>query len=251
MKLITRFAMTAFTVTALLPVAAMAGNTQNTKEQGYVVDSSSGVAMSGTGLCWHDSRWTQAGASEPCDPSNKQMAEPTAFVEPTTPKAAEPFVYVAPEPVAKKVAKVEPYEPQRAMVEAAPVQPLPQKVSFSDDALFAFDKSVLSPAGKTMLDSLVLQLNGTKYDTIRITGHTDRFGKRSYNQKLSERRAHVVKDYLVSSNVQANRIDAEGKGSTQPVTKRGDCRGRKSAKVIACLQADRRADVEMTGMTTP
>jgi OOP family OmpA-OmpF porin len=42
-------------------------------------------------------------------------------------------------------------------------------------------------------------------------------------------------------------MQAEGKGKTQPETKPGDCLGKKSAKVIACLQPDRRVDVEMTG----
>ena len=98
-----------------------------------------------------------------------------------------------------------------------------------------------------MLDGLVTQLNGATYDTILVTGQTDRFGSANYNQKLSERRAASVKDYLVSKNVQASRIDAEGKGETQPMTKPGECRGAKSAKVIACLQPDRRVDVEMKG----
>ena len=45
----------------------------------------------------------------------------------------------------------------------------------------------------------------------------------------------------------ANRIFAEGKGKTQPVTKPGDCKGPKSKKVIACLQPDRRVDIEIIG----
>jgi OOP family OmpA-OmpF porin len=51
----------------------------------------------------------------------------------------------------------------------------------------------------------------------------------------------------VSRDIPANRIDAEAKGETQPVTKAGECLGPKSAKVIACLQPDRRVDVEVTG----
>jgi OmpA-OmpF porin, OOP family len=128
-----------------------------------------------------------------------------------------------------------------------PVKSLPQKISFSGDALFAFDQSVLKPEGKTMLDDLVKRLDGATYDSISATGHTDRFGSHAYNQKLSEQRAHVVKDYLVSRNVQSSRIDAEGKGETQPVTRAGDCRGAKNSRVIACLQPDRRVDVEMKG----
>jgi OOP family OmpA-OmpF porin len=51
----------------------------------------------------------------------------------------------------------------------------------------------------------------------------------------------------VSKDIEANRINAQGKGETQPVTKSGECTGKKSAKVIACLQPDRRVDVEMEG----
>ena len=57
----------------------------------------------------------------------------------------------------------------------------------------------------------------------------------------------AVKDYLVSRDIPANRMSADGKGKSQPVTKPGDCLGPKSAKVIACLQPDRRVDVEVTG----
>ena len=38
-----------------------------------------------------------------------------------------------------------------------------------------------------------------------------------------------------------------GKGETQPVTKTGECDGSKSAKVIACLQPNRRVDIEVVG----
>ena len=102
-----------------------------------------------------------------------------------------------------------------------------------------------------MLDDFVRQLSGATYDTILATGHADRFGSDQYNQQLSMRRANTVKDYLMSKDILASRIDAEGKGKTQPVTKPGDCKGKKSAKVIACLQPDRRVDVEVNGTKAP
>jgi OOP family OmpA-OmpF porin len=61
------------------------------------------------------------------------------------------------------------------------------------------------------------------------------------------RRASAVRDYLASKEIPLNRISVDGKGKTQPVTKPGDCKGPKSAKVIACLQPDRRVVVEVTG----
>ena len=149
------------------------------------------------------------------------------------------------------------WSPARAVMECDPslmpvaaVAPTTKKVSFSGDALFAFDKSDLKPAGVAMLDTLVGQLKGTRYDSIVVTGHTDRIGSSQYNQKLSERRANTVKDYLVAQSVTVSRIDARGMGETQPETKPGECKGAKNAKVIACLQPDRRVDVEVTGSQT-
>jgi len=221
MKPITRLVMATFAAT-LIPVTVMA-ESQDSKNQGYLVDTLSGsIVTSGTGLCWRDSDWTPARGKELCDPTNKPVAAVASTPTPAVLTIVEPAL-----PVAKAS---------------------PQKIHFSGDALFAFDKSQLKPAGKKMLDELVHQLDGAAtYETILATGYTDRFGSNKYNQKLSERRAHAVKDYLVSKNVRANRVDAEGKGETQPMTKVGDCQGTRSAKVIACLQPDRRVDIEMKG----
>jgi OOP family OmpA-OmpF porin len=154
------------------------------------------------------------------------------------------------------VAEVEP-EPEPVQVAAVEpeVKPVTHMISFSDEALFAFDKSVLKPEGKIMLDGLVNQLNvsastmTTTYDDINITGHTDRIGSNQYNQDLSERRAQTVKDYLTNSNVRTNRITAVGRGEMEPTTNTADCKGT-FANVVACLQPDRRVEVTMTGTQT-
>lgn len=228
MKPMAKFVMAAFAATALIPAMALA---QDSRNQGYLVDTNGTiVTTTNAGLCWRDSDWTPARSVEPCDLAKK----PVAAIAP------------APAPKAAVIAAA----PPAAIPEPAPVKPVLQKMSFSADALFAFDKSVLKPEGKRMLNDLVRQVNGGTYDHIAATGHADRFGSAGYNQKLSERRANAVKDYLVSRDVLASRIDAEGKGETQPITKAGDCSGAKSAKVIACLQPDRRVDVEMEGTKT-
>lgn len=227
MKPMTRFVFAAFAATALIPAAALA---QDARNQGYLVDMNGTIVTSAnTGLCARDSDWTPARSAEPCDPANRSVA-------------AVP----APAPKAAVVAAA----PPAAIAQPEPAKPLPQKLSFSADALFAFDKSELKPEGKVMLDDLVRQLNSATYDVISATGHTDRFGSNEYNQKLSERRANAVKEYLVSKDILASRISAEGKGETQPVTKAGECTGAKSAKVVACLQPDRRVDVAMRGTRT-
>ena len=140
-----------------------------------------------------------------------------------------------------------PPPPAKPAPKKEPAKLLPQKINFSGDALFDFDKAVLRPEGKAMLDDLARVLQGAKYEVILAIGHTDRIGTQAYNQKLSVRRAEAVKKYLVDKGIEPNRIYAEGKGETQPVTKPGDCKGKRGKALIACLQPDRRVDVEVTG----
>jgi OOP family OmpA-OmpF porin len=126
--------------------------------------------------------------------------------------------------------------------------PSPQRVSFSADSLFGFDQSTIRPDGRAALDNFARQLTGTRYDVVTVEGHTDRLGSAAYNQRLSLKRAESVKDYLVTSGgVDPGKISATGKGLTEPVTKPEDCRGPRTAKLIACLQPDRRVEVEVTG----
>ena len=219
---------------ALLPAATMAQ--VNGKNQGYLVDQNFNVvtAVGGT-VCVRTSDWTPARAAAAeagafCDPDlAAKKAAPGASPSPPTatpaPKAAAP------------VAKPKP----------APVKLLPQKINFSADALFDLNKDVLRPDGKAILDDLTRVLQGAKYEVILAIGHADRLGSAPYNQKLSVRRAAAVKQYLVGKGIEPNRIYAEGKGKTQPLVKAGDCRMTNRKALIACLQPDRRVDVEVTG----
>jgi len=76
---------------------------------------------------------------------------------------------------------------------------------------------------------------------------TDRLGRAESNQKLSQERARVVADYLVSHGIAADKVRAEGRGETQPQTPAGACNGLSRPKMIVCLQPDRRVDVEVSG----
>ena len=125
--------------------------------------------------------------------------------------------------------------------------PVIGKVWLDADALFNFDMAELSPAGRAALDDFLGRLRAITPGMIRLVGHADRLGTEAYNQILSEDRTEAVKDYLVSKGVDPNRVRAEGKGDTQPVTKTGACNGGRSAKVIACLQPDRRVVIEVAG----
>ena len=160
-------------------------------------------------------------------------------------------VYVAPAPEpapapAPVVVAAAPVAPPVAPVVAPPER---KRVSFSADSLFSFDKSDIRAEGKAELDGFAKQLQGTRFDVVTVEGHTDRLGSTAYNQRLSEQRANSVKTYLVTSGgVDASKVSAVGKGESTAVTKPEDCKGTKpTPKLIACLQPDRRVDVEVVG----
>jgi len=170
-----------------------------------------------------------------------QASRPVAtYVAPPVP------IVMAPEPAP-------PPAPPVVVVMAAPpavvAPPAPRRVSFSAESLFGFDKSALRPEGMTALDTFSKELAGSQYDTITVEGHTDRIGSPAYNQTLSMQRADVVKGYLVTAgHIDATKVSAQGKGEMVPVTKPEDCKGNAAtAKLIACLQPDRRVDIEVVG----
>lgn len=132
---------------------------------------------------------------------------------------------------------------------APPPPPAARKVTFSADSLFDFGKATVRPAGKQALDKFAAELKGTNFDVITATGHTDRIGSSASNIALSKRRAEAVKTYLVeSAGIASSKITAQGKGASEPVTKAGECKGSGASKqLIACLQPDRRVEVEVSG----
>ena len=158
--------------------------------------------------CWRDSSWTPATANPNCD------------------GAISPVI---------------------APVEAAPTQELPpptpitERVSYSADTFFNFDKATLRPEAKEVLDEMVRRLQYIDLEVIVATGHTDSTGPAAYNMNLSLRRAEAVKAYLVSHGVPDDRIYIEGKGETQPVATNNTRAGRAQ---------NRRVVIEIVGTVT-
>jgi OOP family OmpA-OmpF porin len=218
---------TALAVSCALALGLVSGaaTAQTTAtNEGYVVDQRGAVVKSGTGLCWRTSSWTPAMATAECDPDLVKTSLVAARVTQPATRSITPAIVPAPTP-----------------------KPAAERVKLDADTLFDFNKAVLRPAGREALDDFVSKSKDINPEVIMAVGHADRFGSESYNQKLSEQRAGAVKAYLLSKGIDANRIQTEGRGETQPVTKAGDCLGAKSAKVIACLQPDRRVDIEVVG----
>jgi OOP family OmpA-OmpF porin len=176
-------------------------------------------------LCWRQGYWTPAMAIPQCEPD-------------LAPKPAPPVAAPPPPPPA----------PAPAPAPAPPPPPQVQRITLASKALFDFDKAVLKPEGKAAIDSQIIsKLAGVqKLELVLVTGHTDRIGTQRYNQRLSERRADAVRDYLVSRGVPRDKIETLGMGKTQPVP--GVVCNQKALKaLIACLAPNRRVEIEVKG----
>jgi len=217
----------AFACALALGVLSGAASAQNPDNKAFLEDSRAGVVKSAFGLCWHTGFGPPPASSPECDPNYVAAVAPPVIMTPPAPPPAKLAVLAPPPPPA--------------------VIPAAQRLTLDADTLFDFDKSTLRPAGRDALDTFVGKLKDISPETIMTIGHADRIGSDRYNQRLSEQRVATVKAYMVSKGVEAKRIYTEGKGESQPVTKAADCAGPKSAKVIACLQPDRRVDIEVIG----
>jgi OOP family OmpA-OmpF porin len=86
------------------------------------------------------------------------------------------------------------------------------------DVKFDFDKSVVKPQYRSEVQKVADFLNSHPGSTAVIEGHTDSRGTEAYNQKLSERRAAAVRDYLVNQfNVNPSKLTSVGFGKDKPI----------------------------------
>jgi outer membrane protein OmpA-like peptidoglycan-associated protein len=86
----------------------------------------------------------------------------------------------------------------------------------SNSVRFDFDKAVLRPENREMLSRIAGVLMTLKGYGIYVYGYTDDVGSQDYNQKLSERRAQAVRDYLVQSGLNPDIITTKGYGKSDP-----------------------------------
>lgn len=136
-----------------------------------------------------------------------------------------------------------------------------ETVRLQSEFLFGFDKYNLRPEAVATLDQLAARLSQTNVQAVRVEGNTDFMGTEQYNQALSERRANTVANYLVSRGVPASKISAVGLGESQQqmqaqcqaeVNKLGKkvSAAKKRAALIACIEPDRRVDVQIQTIVT-
>ncbi len=85
-----------------------------------------------------------------------------------------------------------------------------------DNIFYDFDKATLRPESKKALDEMIKMLNDNPNVTIELGAHTDRKGTDQYNERLAQRRAQSVVDYLIAGGIEAARLEAKGYGESVP-----------------------------------
>jgi OOP family OmpA-OmpF porin len=143
--------------------------------------------------------------------------------------------------------------PQPVMAPPPPPAPAPAprmaKYTLSANELFGFNSAQLAP-NQPKLDEVASVMNGdSEIHRVTIVGYTDKIGSTAYNQKLSVKRAESVKHYLEGKGVSGSRLEAVGKGESDPVV---ECAGvKKRTALIKCLEPNRRVEIEPVTYTKP
>lgn len=89
----------------------------------------------------------------------------------------------------------------------------------SDYLKFDFDKADLRPEDRELLSRIAGILLTSQDYTVSVNGHTDDVGTEAYNQKLSERRAQAVRDYLLKAGLPAEILSVTGHGKSLPLVR--------------------------------
>ena len=121
------------------------------------------------------------------------------------------------------VSLVAPPPPPPVILEAA----TEEKIAISQRIHFEFNRAVIRPISYPILDDVfaVLQRN-PQILKIKIEGHTDSVGGAAYNQKLSEKRALAVREYLLRKGIDAARLTSAGFGKSRPIADNESAEGR-------------------------
>jgi len=99
-------------------------------------------------------------------------------------------------------------------------------VTVQNEVLFDFNSAGLRSSSRSALREMANVFERYPDTTIRVEGHTDSIGTSSYNERLSERRADSVSNYLESLGVRSARMRSIGYGESQPRASNNTASGR-------------------------
>jgi Outer membrane protein and related peptidoglycan-associated (lipo)proteins len=108
-------------------------------------------------------------------------------------------------------------------------------ITLSGSVLFASNKSELLPSAQDRLNQVADALMATKERKLTVEGHTDSQGSSSYNQELSQRRADVVRSYIISRGYPSDLIEAHGIGKDRPVADNASAEGRANNRRVEII----------------
>jgi outer membrane protein OmpA-like peptidoglycan-associated protein len=108
------------------------------------------------------------------------------------------------------------------------------RITLNNAVLFAFDEFSLRPEAVLILEKIrgILDYKKIIKAPIRIEGHTDWIGSDSYNQKLSEKRAAAVANWLKEKGISSSRISTSGFGEASPVDTNETDEGRQNNRRV-------------------
>lgn len=111
------------------------------------------------------------------------------------------------------------------------------KVSFPSITAFAFDGAGISHAQQQLLTIVAEHLRDESYSKVVILGHTDSYGQREYNLRLSEQRAQQVKTFLQHAGLSADKLHSEGRGPAEPIADNRTEQGRAANRRVEIIVA--------------
>lgn len=192
---------------------------QEAPVQPYIIDQDRHVEFDGLGNCLRSTNWSKELIASVLTISGEPVGQACGDMAIPAPVVAVP-ADVAPAPEAKHVTIA---------------------LDLGADVLFGFDHDNLTELGMDKLAQFARDVKALDHvDSINVEAYTDHFGSNAYNQKLSDRRAAVVKSFLVKEGLDAAIISTKGYGESQ-AAKRG------SIKAVA---GDRHAKVTAEGTST-
>lgn len=106
------------------------------------------------------------------------------------------------------------------------------RVTMTNQTAFDTNSSNIKPGFETTMNKIADVVVRYGKTSLTVVGHTDNVGSNDYNQKLSERRAHSVAQYLELKKVDPIRLGVSGKGETSPIASNGSESGRQQNRRV-------------------
>ena len=187
---------------------------------GYVTDASNKGVTDGSGDCVRSALGSMVSGCGELPVAAPIKADPVVVIPPKPVYVAPPKpkpVYVAPKPIVKVL-----------------------RLNEAGGSNFAFDSDKLSDKARGELTSFAQTVKSSNVspNSVTVVGHTDSIGAEAYNQKLSERRANSVADFLSAQGINRGVMKVTGQGEMNPVA---------SNKTKSGRAENRRVDISVSG----